>query len=136
MNGVTDLFDAEDAATVAEVLTGVVMDPTSSREIVYHCQGIPGLAPRLGVASTPSVSRTVRAWRGAPQQRADQPIETGTRQYIVLVADLNTPTAITPAEGDYITDDDGKWGVTAIENGEIGPGNVYYLLSTQLRRGA
>lgn len=135
MNGVTDLFDAEDAAVVAEVLTGVIMDPTSGREIVYHCQSAPTLAPRVGAASTPSVARTVRAWRGMPQQRADQPIETGTRQYIVLVADMNTPTAITPAEGDYITDADGKWGVTSIDSGEIGSG-IYYLLSTQLRRGA
>lgn len=134
MNGVTDLFDAEDVATVAEVLAGVIVDPTSGREIVYHCQGTPGLAPRVGQASTPSISRTVRAWRGTPQQRADLPIETGTRQYIVMIADMNTPTPIAPAEGDYLTDSDGKWGVTSIDTGEIG-GGIYYLLSTQLRRG-
>lgn len=132
MNLVFDVFTAEDLATMRETVESVITDVVSGRTVTYHSTtGTAGHTPTAGTVVSADVTRSVRAWRGAPQERTEPGPDVCSRQYIVLKRDLDLPApAINPGRGDRITDDDGDFRVTLVRPGEIGQG-IYYLLDTE-----
>lgn len=132
MNLVFDVFTPEDLAAMRESVEAVLNDVVSGRTVTYHsATGTASLTATSGTAVSPNITRSVRAWRGAPEERTNPGPDMPSRLYIILKRDLDLPSpAIVPGRGDWITDDDGQFAVAQVRNGEIGSG-VYYLLDVE-----